>query len=82
MFRELRLFINDPIICRIALLNLELFGKAFISTLEFDSIIIISPTFLVFSLILSNFLVIGDKDSANLISCVCFNILFLIFSAR
>ena len=48
---------------------------------EFDSFIL-SPNFLVDLLTSSNFLVIGDNDSATFISCVCFKILFLILSAR
>ena len=43
---------------------------------EFDSLIT-SPIFLV-EWLTSNFLVIGDNDSANLTSCACFRILFLI----
>ena len=40
-----------------------------------------APIFLV-DLLTSTFLVIGDKDSANLSSCVCLRILFLILGAR
>ena len=54
IFKEIRLFINGPIICRIELLSLELSIRAFISSSEFDSLIS-SLVVLVLSIIVSSF---------------------------
>ena len=51
----------------------------FVSACDFP---ITFPIFVVVSLILSNFLVIGDRLSVNFILCVCLKFLFLISRAR